>query len=316
MNGRAWLRFFLGIVAIGCFIYVGRHFHGQLHRLTEANGWLVGCACAVYLLTLFLQAETLRWGMGSVGQKLSQRETFSLTLISSYANLIVPKSGMGATAVYLTKLRKGNLVDFGAVLFIGSVLFILATCAVGISIFVTEAIVSDHASPWLIAISLGGIAASLLALRIDWNFARAYDGLGANKIRQLIHAKARIKNSNVMRQIGLANLALVFLRAFRLQLACWALGESPSFFFVLMMSVLGDLSFLIAITPAAIGFRESAIALGATKMGMPIPVALSIAILDRLIFSLTTVAAAQLAIWFGILTDDQKKSLSKNKVTA
>jgi uncharacterized membrane protein YbhN (UPF0104 family) len=311
MNGKTVLRFVLGLAAIGCFIYVSRNFHGQLHRLAEANAWLVAIGCLVYLLTLWLQSETLRWGMKSVGQSLTQRETLGLTLVSSYANLIVPKSGMGATAVYLTKIRKGSLADFGAVLFIGSVLFILATCAVGLAVFITDAIATGNMSVGLLSVTLSGLIASLVALRIDWQFAARYRGIGASQIGKLINARRLIKNSNVIFQLGLANFALVFLRALRLQIAFYALGESPSFFFVLMMSVLGDLSFLIAITPAAIGFRESAIAFGALKMGMPIPVALSVAVLDRLVFSLTTIVTAQFVIWFGLL-DSHPDTESEN----
>ena len=56
------------------------------------------------------------------------------------------------------------------------------------------------------------------------------------------------------------------------------------------------MAFLISITPAALGFREAAIAFVASQMNITPATAISVALLDRVVFSLTNVVFAQLVL--------------------
>ena len=302
MNRKRYWRFVLGLIAIACFLYVGRNYLDQLHRIQEAHlAGIVGIV-VVHLLTLWLQGLTLKWGLDSFEKTISQKESFVLFIISSYANLLLPRSGVGTTAVYLNRVRKSSMVDYSSVVVVNAALFVLACSAIGCLLFGFDWVAQPKMPPlWLVIGMPGMLLASLLALAIRWSFLEKYRGPGHSLAHRLNHAMQRLSasNSNSIYRMGMAHFVLVFMRALRLHFAFWALGLEVSFFAVLLTSVLGDLAFVIAITPGALGFREAAVAIAATRLGIPVPLALSVAILDRLVFSMTVVVVAQILIALG-----------------
>ncbi len=293
------IKIILAIIAVACFLYAGRNYFGQLHLISHAHWAGVLGIVVVHLLTLWLQGLTIKWGLDSYDRSISEKESFVLFVISSYANLLLPRSGVGTTALYLNRSRKVPLIDYSSVVIYGAVLFIFACSTIGCLIFGIDWLVQSRAPAWWIAIGLPGmLIASGLAITIHWRVPASYQGPGHLLFERLNHANSRLVTSGNVWRIGLAHFVLVFLRALRLYIAFWALGIEASFFAVLLTSVLGDLAFVIAVTPGALGFREAAIAIAAARLGIPVPVAISVAIFDRLVFSLAVAATAQFLIAF------------------
>ena len=301
--GNRKTRLVLALLAIGCFLYIGRNYLDQLHRITDAHLAAVGCMALVHLLTLWLQGLTVKWGLDAFEKSISGTESFVLYVISSYANLLLPRSGVGTTAVYLNRVHKSSLIDYSSVVLVNGALFVLACSAVAGVYLGIDWLADGNPLPiWLATSILGLLIASVLAVVIDWRFLNRYQGPASGLIKKLNHAMTQLRASPTrsISRMALAHFVLVFLRALRLYFAFWALGISMPFFGVLLMSVLGDLAFVFAITPGAVGFREAAIALAATRLGVPVSLALSVAVLDRLIFSLTVVITSQVLIAGGI----------------
>jgi uncharacterized membrane protein YbhN (UPF0104 family) len=293
MNRRT-LKIALGLIAIACFLYVGRRYFGELGQVKNAH-WVgvVGIA-VVHLLTL-------KWGLDAFDNSITERESFILFVISSYANLVLPRSGVGTTAVYLNRARKTSMIDYSSVVLFNAALFVFACSAMGCLVFGIDWLVTSQSPPWWIAFGMPAfLVISLIAIFFRWSLVSGYKGVFHSLVGRMAHANDRLSGSGNLKRIGLAHFVLVFLRAFRLYVAFWAMGIEVSFFAVLLTSVLGDLAFVIAITPNAIGFREAAIAIAASNLGVSVSTALSVAILDRLVFSLTVVIVAQLLIGFVI----------------
>lgn len=301
--GNRKTRLVLAILAIGCFLYIGRNYLDQLYRITDANLAIVGCVALVHLLTLWLQGLTVKWGLDAFENSISGTESFGLFVISSYANLLLPRSGVGTTAVYLNRVRKTSLIDYSSVVLVNGALFVLAcSAAAGVYMGIDWLAGGNPLPIWLVTSILGLLIASVLAVIVDWRFLNRYRGPGCSLIKKLNHAMTQLRASRTrsISRMALAHFVLVFLRALRLYFAFWALGIFMPFSGVLLMSVLGDLAFVFAITPGAVGFREAAIALAATQLGVPVSLALSVAVLDRLTFSLTVVITSQVLIAGGI----------------
>lgn len=312
MNRRL-LKIIISLIAVACFLYVGRKYFGQLETITNAH-WLgvIGIVC-VHLLTLWLQSLTIKWGLDSFENSISERESFVLFVISSYANLLLPRSGVGTTAVYLNRKRKTSMIDISSVVLFNGALFVFACSAIGCLVFAIDWIVQREMPAWWIAFGLPTfLLLSLAAIMFKWQLLSAYKGFGSSIVERLSHANSRLVGSGNIRQIGLAHVTLVFLRALRLYIAFIAMGINVPFFAVLLTSVLGDLAFVIAVTPGAIGFREAAIAIAASKLGIGVSTALSVAILDRLVFSLTVVLAAQLLIAFVIKRETPENAIESS----
>lgn len=304
MKKHRFTKGLLALLAIACFLFVGRKYLGHLDLITQAH-WagIVAMAC-VHLLTLLLQGLTIKWGLDPFGRSINEGESFVLFVISSYANLLVPRSGVGTTALYLKRICKTSMVDYSSIVLFNGALFVIACSSIGCLFFGIDWIVNHQVpNPWIVGGLPSALALSCLAISIKWNLPKWYQGPGRSVVARLNHATSRLYCSGNLLRMGLTHWVLVFLRALRLYLAFWALGIEAAFSVVLLVSVLGDLAFVIAVTPGALGFREAAIAMAASQLGITVPMALSVALFDRLVFSLTVVVTAQLLIAFVIRRD-------------
>jgi uncharacterized protein (TIRG00374 family) len=91
--------------------------------------------------------------------------------------------------------------------------------------------------------------------------------------------------------------AVLLLRALRLQIAFWAIGQPVHYLPVMAASLLADLAFFISITPSALGFREGAVVLTAGMLGTTKEVCLAAVLLDRIVYSIVIIVVAQVGMW-------------------
>ncbi len=309
---RRYIRWVLAAIVLSGMLYLGRDYLGEWHRIRDANlAGVLGIA-TVHLLTLWLQGLTVKWGLDSFDRSISQKESFVLFVVASYANLFLPRSGVGATALYLKRSGKSNLIDYSSVVLMSSVLFVFTCSGVACLSVGLDWLAQQTMPPiWLLcglpALWLGsGLALTMRGVRFTH-----YRGPGSSLIQRLVNARTRMSASNSLWRMGLGHLVLVFLRALRLYCAFWALQIEASFFAVLLTSLLGDLAFIFAVTPGALGFREAAIGVAAYRLGIPVSAAISVALLDRLVYSLTVVIAAN-----GLLALGWKKLPEATSVAA
>ena len=83
----------------------------------------------------------------------------------------------------------------------------------------------------------------------------------------------------------------------RLALAFHAIDVTPALAGLVLASLLGDLMFMLALTPGALGLREAAIVYGARIAGVTPEASLAAALLDRLVMTLVLLVLAQVSAW-------------------
>lgn len=295
-NRQRWLRTLLALVAVALFVVVGNKYFGEVHRIVQANWFGIAGIIIVYITTVWIQSRTVRIGLEAFDHKISNGESFSLFVVGSAINLVLPRTGIGSTALYLSRVHRVPLFDYGSVVLYNVGLFVFCTSSIGIAAFAVNWMSTGEApTPLLMVVIPAAMLASGLAISVRWSVPHNWKFPGVSIARKLVRATGQLNGSPEMWSMARIHLVLVFLRAVRLQIAFWAMGIPVNFIPVLMASVLGDLLFVIAITPGAIGFRETAIAMAASWLGTTVPIALAVAILDRLVFSLTVVVLAQFA---------------------
>ncbi len=293
---QRWLRTLLAIIVVALFVLVGNRYLGEVHRIAQANWIGVIGMILVYVITVWIQSRTIRIGLEAFDHKISERESFSLFVLASAVNLVLPRSGIGSTALYLSRVRRISLFDYSSVVLYNVGLFVFCSSLFGIFAFGTYGFITrELPPPLLIGVIPAALLASGLAISVQWTFPQNWTFPGVALARKLVRATRRMNGSPEMWRMGRMHLLLVILRALRLQIAFWAMGVPVGFLPVLMASVLGDLLFVIAVTPGAIGFRETAIVMAATWLGTTVPIALAVALLDRLVFSLTVVVLTPFA---------------------
>ena len=297
MPSKRIVKTLIAVVALACFVHVGSGCLDELYRIGQVRWAGVVAMVLVHLLILWVQSLGLKFGLDSWQHPISEQEGFSLFVVSSYANLLLPRSGVGTTALYLNRFRGNSLVDYGSVVLCNALLFVLACSSVAALACGLDTAVQGQSPPLWLRVGVGlMLAGSLGGLLIPWQAPRRYAGPGSQLLIRLARASRQLRHSGNVFRIGLVHFVLVFLRALRLQIAFWAMHVDAGFFPVLLASVVGDLAFVIAVTPGALGFREAAIALVASRLGTTVSTAVSVALFDRLVFSLTVIVLAQVVL--------------------
>jgi uncharacterized membrane protein YbhN (UPF0104 family) len=306
----------LALVAILGLIYVGRHYFGEISRISEARLAGIVAIAFIHLFSLWIQGLTLKLGLAPFGNTITNRQGLALSVMGSYANLLVPRSGIATTATYLKRNCQTKLIDYSSVVLYNAALFVLCSSLVG-SLLVTGTWATQGIQTewWLILSLVGLVAVSWLAVFSKWRPPFGYRGIGSQTLAKFCHAALQLVDSgNVWTLAGL-NFALTLLRAGRLYVAFWALSIEVNPLGVLLASALGDLVFIFAVTPAAIGFREAAITFAAGAMSTTAALALSAALFDRLVFSGTVIVLAQIIISLSLGSTTSKTSALRDSLT-
>lgn len=311
----------LAVGALLVFVFVGREYAAELPRIWNASLIGVAAIAAIHTLTLWLNGQSVAVGLRAfqnqahTGRKIevSKQGTdansltyFSLSVLSSYANLLLPRSGIATTAAFLKCQCGVRLTDFGAVTFFNGFLFLFCGSSLALAALHLQLGSDWFSEVWLFATLYVLLAASALTATFNWKrlkLDKLTGRLGSwleRPMHKLQHASTHLAQSRFAGQLFWIQLGMAGLRALRLGAACWALGVEFDALGVLLASALGDVVFVFAITPAALGFREFVIAFAATAMGVTPELALSIAIFDRLVFSGTVIVWAQAVIALAI----------------
>ena len=296
---RYWWRLALALTALIVIVLVGRRYAGELDRLQDVDlGW-AGAMVVLCLLARLVSGEVLVQTVRSIGYEIGRKEAFYLTMVRTYASLLIPRAGFGAAGIYLKKKCGVAYAEYGALLLPVALMQCLVIGLLGMGCL---AVLTLHYSqPFQPIIAVAFVASALLggaALFVHVRVPEHWPGRIAKFLRRLSAAWRQLSRDKTLlwRLIGL-HLLLMLLRAARLQAGFWSLGISANFIGVLVASLLADLMFFISVTPNALGFRETAIVFGARVSGVSSAVSLVVAVLDRLVVTATVIVVAQVGLW-------------------
>lgn len=287
----------MAIAATAALAVAGRHCLSDVHRIREAHPLGVVSIAVVHLIILWITGTTLGIGLKAYRQSISQYEGFALSVLGSYSNLLIPRAGIGVIGAYLKRCRNVTITDFSCVVIFNAFVFVAVCAAAGVPITVAKSASLEGANGVWVAALLAFVAVcSFAALVAPWKVPATRSGIVFETARRLREAATNLGNWRWIRPLVAWHVIMLLLRTLRLQIAFWSLGIDADVAWVLVASLLGDVAFLLAITPTALGFREAAVAVVAEQLGVPASTAISVALLDRLVFSLTSVVAAQIII--------------------
>ena len=290
------LKLLAGAIALAGFLYVGRFYWSEIGRLRGARPLGVAGMVLIHGCILYLQGMTLRLGLARFDNRITGVEGLALSTVGSYANLLIPRSGIATTAAFLKHKCGTPLLDFSSIVLFNAALFVCCSSLVGTAALGAAWTLGAPPAPWmLIALPLA-TAVSFFAVSVKWRVPCGYNGPASSLLRRFCRASEQLASSRSMWALAAINLTLTLARAARLYVAFWTLSIDVSPLGVLLASALGDLVFIFAITPAALGFREAAITCSAGAMGTSTALALSVAVFDRLTFSVTVIVLAQIFI--------------------
>jgi uncharacterized protein (TIRG00374 family) len=248
-----------------------------------------------------LTSEVMRLGLKALGHVVSVYESFMVSMVNAYANLLIPRAGLGLPAVYM-KLKHGvPIADFSSVQLVPMTVLQITTIGIaGVICLVTlhynyniKGIAPFTAVFSILAI--GSCAAMVLPVGVPVR----YQNRLATFLRRMAESWQRLGRSG--HTIGwsmLLHAGVLLLRALRYYVAYRAMGQDHvNFFGVCVGSLLADVGFFMSVTPSALGFREGGMVLAAPFIGVTPDMAVAVTLLDRIVYSGVIVVIGQLGMW-------------------
>jgi len=295
------IKFLIGLILLGLLVYVGRRHFGKVDMLLDVSPVWVLAMAVLYLFTRLLNGEVVRLTAQALGKNLKRSESFFLVMAMSYQNLIIPKSGLSAPAIYLKVNYDLKLSQFTS--------FLLPTTILQLACFGITGLAAQVYLAWCANIPMQPVLAGFFGLLFAGNTIllfirlRVPSGWRQNRIGRFIlrltEAWEQLRNNHSLIVKFIAwQLVIILLRAARLQVAFWALASEVSFSAALIVSLLAQVALFISLTPGALGFREAAIAYGGYLLSVPSAISLAVGILDRAIMIGCIVAIGAPALWF------------------
>lgn len=227
------------------------------------------------------------------GLNLGRFETFGLASITRLGNQIAPgKLGLAVRATYLKRTYKLPLTYFASSLAAAQILtyFISSISGLGAIIILWQYTPAPQLIPF--ALLLGGMVIGLLGLllfspkikernyKILNYFIKAINGW--HIIRHDLNA---LLSASFWVVINILSQALIIFFTFN------SFNADVSLVQALFITSINIFGVIIAITPAGLGITEGLIVLSATAIGLPVSLALSVALLRRVVMFAVTFMA-------------------------
>ncbi len=296
-----WLRLTVAVVVLACLAFAGRTYFGELGRLTHISPHMLAAIIAAFLAARLLNGQAMRFALARLGYRIGLFESFMLVILMNYSNLLIPRVGLGTSAVYLKTKHGVSYTKFATLLLPLGLLGMTAAGVVGL--LCQAALWLGRGEPWdgwvavIFAVAaVLGFAALFLRLPVPtwWPRRIRQWAAAANESWRELGGRA-----SFVRTMLALHLAIFVLRAARIYLVFAALDVEVNILGLLIASVLADLMMLVSVTPAGLGFREGAIVYSARILGTGVTesLALSAAILDRAVWTIGVIVIAQFGLW-------------------
>jgi uncharacterized membrane protein YbhN (UPF0104 family) len=299
VNKRFLLRVLLACLALLAFAYVGRRYSHELPRLLDAKPLGVALIVVVFIPTRVLTSEVMRIGLKALGHRISTYESFMVSLVNAYANLLFPRAGLGLPAVYMKMKHAIPIADFATVQLLPMTVLQVTTIGItGVACLFGMRLAQGRPLDWKLACLFAGVAvASVVAISFRFNVPDRWGNRVAAFLRRLSESWRLLGRCRHTASRSFAlHFAVLLLRGLRLQIAFWAIGQPVHYLAALAASLLADLAFFISITPSALGFREGAVVLAAGMLGTTKEICLAAVLLDRIVYSIVIVVVAQVGM--------------------
>jgi len=297
---RKWLlRAVVAGAVLGALVVAGRRFYSELHRLRDVPASLIALIFLLWMASRYPAAEVMRISLRALGHRIGRYEAFMLQMVQSYGNVLVPRAGIGMPALYM-KLRHGTpIADFGAVQILPMTL--LQVFTLGLTGLAAQAALlapgGQKPDRTMATVFAAVVVACAAPLVLPLPAGRFGHGRVAAFIARLVGAWQKLGRSRaVLVRCVATHGVMMLIRALRLFVCFYAIGERVPYSGALAASLLADLAFVFSITPSGLGFREAAVVYAAPAVGASREVALAAGVLDRLVGTACNIILGQIGI--------------------
>jgi len=290
----------LAVASLLLLAWLVRGHLDELGRLADVPLSAVVAVAGLFLVGRVLGGLLMRAGLAALDHRVGAGLCVMLTVLASYTNLVVPRGGLAPGAAYL---RLRHDVPVTRYLSVGVVSLLLTSFLVALAGMVLQL---AGAGQGALRPEVLGLFAAVALLAVLGVLAPApLFRVLPERLRRLLaeaHAAwgALMRSPGALLRMASLQVAALLLRAVRTWIALQAAGADVGPGEALVVSVCADLGMLVSLTPAALGFREGGVLLGAALAGVAPGAAVLAAVIDRLACTVTTIVAGQIVVWRGL----------------
>jgi uncharacterized protein (TIRG00374 family) len=276
-----------------------------LPKLRQAKPLGVVLIALIFIPTRLLTSEVMRIGLKALGHVVSVYESFMVSMVNAYANLLIPRAGLGLPAVYM-KLKHGvPIANFSSVQLVPMTVLQITTIGIA-GVLCLTALHFTYAVSWqqprmlpLLGLFTALAVGSYVAMVLPVGVPERYQNKLARFLRRMAESWQRLgRCGHTIAWSMLLHAGVIALRSARYYAAYWAMGHGDvNFWGVCVGSLLADVGFFMSVTPSALGFREGGMVIAAPLIGVESPTAVAVTLLDRIVYSLVIVVIGQLGMW-------------------
>ncbi len=276
----SWLLGVAGVVAI-VWMFRPEDFPGTIRSVGVQGfaAWLV-----LTIAARFVQGETTVVPVQALGFSLRRMEAFWIGWLRTFANQVLPLSGVAA---YSHALRQRTRISWSELAALAAPQYVLAAAALGCIGLLAVACnpqLSGSVSLVLAAVYVSVLLASVGLVRgAAWLIESLPHALSSRIRRTSESLRKLVQEPGLVPRLILYHCAIVLLRGLRLWMLFAAIDVDLSWNEALLLIAIAESTLLIQLTPGGLGLREGAILGGAALLGIPVTLATSVALLDRLL---------------------------------
>lgn len=278
----------LGIIVlvalIAWLVHYGIGNYESFKEVSIENPSLLILIGIIFLISYIPVSAITYYLLVPLGVRLGKKESFGLSIVTGFYNIITPfRGGMAVRAIYLKKKYGFTYTNFLSTLAASYVLTFFIAALLGLigvlNIYLSKGIIN-----WLIFTIFAGLFLTLLVIiafspkipetKYSWlnNFIKV-----ANGWHMIRHDK------KIISIISLMSLLQLLLGALSVFLQFQVFGINIGLSAAIFLASIASLSLLVGITPAGLGITEAIVVFSASTLGITVAESLSAALIGRLV---------------------------------
>ena len=281
-NAKKIISFAVILLTVALAIYYIQKNYHEFSSISLENPYFMIPIILILVINYFLTGLQNNELLKPFGVLMSRIESFQLSIVTGFYNLITPfRGGMAARAVYLKKKYGFAYVNFLATLSAFYVIVFLIGSFAGIAATLWIYFKTSNFS-WILFVIFAGVFLSMSVIVVFSPQISETKNLWINRFIKVINGWHLIrKKRRVILSTSVVTIVQLAISSLMLVLQFHVFGISITFSQALFLSAIGSLAILISITPAGLGISEAVIVFSATTIGITPAQSLSAALLGR-----------------------------------
>lgn len=272
------------LILVALAIYYLRNNLHEFKQLTLTNYYLFPLLIVLALINYTMMGTLNKELLSALGVKIPQKESFQLSIVGGFYNLITPmRGGMAARAVYLKRKYSFSYTNFLAMTAATFLLVFFVAGLFGLTASYFIFLNTREFSRLIVAIFAIAFIGTSFVMMFSPKLPETKSNF-INRFIKVINGWHLISgNRRVIFSTLVISLAQILIGAVMLILQFRMFSVEISFVQGLFLASIGSLGLLIAITPAGLGINEAVTVFSAATIGITPAQSLSAALLGRVV---------------------------------